>query len=419
MGNSVNVLPGIFDQLSYDTLASRLLGGYGFTFSTIWWPITNAGSSTAHWSYLYTFYLTGVYWLFGPYPIIARLIQAILTGFLTPWLTYRITCRVFSSVEADASPRIGLVAAAWVAVYPYFLYYSAALMTESFFIVGVLWIMDCVQRISDMRESERPVIWGGVELGLAIGITALLRQLLLLIVPFLLLYIWWAKKQYHQIKACRSAMAYGAISIITFSVIIAPFTIFNYKQFNRFVLLNTNAGYAFFWANHPIYGDRFLPILPEEMGSYQDLIPNELRSLDEAALDQALLKRGIDFVLADPVRYVRLSLSRIPAYFMFWPSRNSGLTSNLSRVLSFGLALPFMLLGTALWIRDVAKKILDPVPGALLLLFALVFSAIHLLSWALIRYRLPVDAVMLVFAAYGLLVVLTWIFHNPPFKNPL
>jgi hypothetical protein len=35
-------------------------------------------------------------------------------------------------------------------------------------------------------------------------------------------------------------------------------------------------------------------------------------------------------------------------------------------------------------------------------LFAATFSLIHLLSWALTRYRLPVDAVGLIFAARAL-----------------
>jgi hypothetical protein len=40
-------------------------------------------------------------------------------------------------------------------------------------------------------------------------------------------------------------------------------------------------------------------------------------------------------------------------------------------------------------------------PAGLLMLFSLVYSAIHILSWSLIRYRLPVDAVLLVFAGLG------------------
>ena len=89
-------------------------------------------------------------------------------------------------------------------------------------------------------------------------------------------------------------------------MLIAPATLFNYRQFGRFVLLNTNAGYAFFWANHPIYGDHFVGILPNNE-PYTDLIPAELVPLgtNEAALESALFQRGVGFILADPARYVR------------------------------------------------------------------------------------------------------------------
>jgi hypothetical protein len=41
-------------------------------------------------------------------------------------------------------------------------------------------------------------------------------------------------------------------------------------------------------------------------------------------------------------------------------------------------------------------------PIGLLVLFVSIYSFIHLLSWSLIRYRLPVDAVLLVFAGLAL-----------------
>src|SRR5207244_2379820 len=120
-------------------------------------------------------------------------------------------------------------------------------------------------------------------------------------------------------------------------------TIRNYQAFGRFVLLNTNAGYAFFWGNHPIHGMNFISILPEK--TYHDLIPPELGSLSEAELESALMQRGIGFVKDDPIRYAVLSLSRTKDYFEFWPSPDSGVLSNVSRVLSFGLYLPFMVYG--------------------------------------------------------------------------
>jgi hypothetical protein len=38
----------------------------------------------------------------------------------------------------------------------------------------------------------------------------------------------------------------------------------------------------------------------------------------------------------------------------------------------------------------------------ILYLFIVVYTAVHLLSWTLIRYRLPVDAVLLIFAGAAL-----------------
>jgi hypothetical protein len=187
--------------------------------------------------------------------------------------------------------------------------------------------------------------------------------------------------------------------------LILPISISNYLRFNRFVLLNTNAGFAFFWGNHPIYGTHFQPILPSE--TYFMLVPEELRSLDEAALDQALLKRGVQFILEDPLRYLQLSLSRIPAYFMFWSSGESSLVSNISRLASFGLLWPFMLWGLILSLRRVAGvPPLRVAPVLLLYLFILVYTAIHLLTWALIRYRLPVDAVLVLFAGLAIIDLL-------------
>ena len=81
---------------------------------------------------------------------------------------------------------------------------------------------------------------------------------------------------------------------------------------------------------------------------------------------------------------------------MFWPSQDSSLISNVSRVLSFGLFLPFMIYGLFLARSRVQE---NGRPALILvLLFAAVYTAIHLLSWALIRYRLPVDAVLIPFA---------------------
>lgn len=394
MGNEIVDLPGIYDQISYHNLAIRVLNGYGFTFDEIWWPITPAGEPTAHWSFAYTLYLVGNYALFGVYPIVARIFQVIIVGVLHPYITWCIGRKMFGR-------NVGLIAAAVVALYAYFIYYSAALMTESFYITTIL-----LSLFFSMQMAESPSVKQDIKLsiplGISIGITVVLRQVFLLFVPFLFLWIWLARFKHNSKLPVTS-------TILSFSLIllfILPISFYNQSRFGRFVLLNTNSGYAFFWGNHPFYGTKFIPILPS--GMYQRLIPDEVRGLDEAALDQELLARGIQFVVQDPKRYILLSLSRIPAYFTFWPSVESNWTSNISRVASFGIMLPFMLYGLFLGLRnnisENGNRLLNLVTSSqgLLILFIVIYSGIHILTWALIRYRLPVDAALIPFAGLAL-----------------
>ena len=243
-------------------------------------------------------------------------------------------------------------------------------------------------------------------LGLMLGTAVLLRQLVMLMIPFIFAWVWWSGRKTGQ-KSLIPALIGSGILIV---VMIIPFTIYNYSRFDRFVLLNTNAGYAFFWGNHPIYGTRFESILPPEMGTYEGLIPVELHHLDEAALERELLNRGIQFILDDPGRYILLSLSRIPPYIMFWPSPESGLISNISRVFSFGIAWPFMLVGLfyAPFSRMLKEKLRLEAPLMLLYTFIVIYAGIHIMTWTLIRYRLPIDAILVIFAA--LILVHFWYF---------
>lgn len=398
-GDAVVIMPGVYDQVSYDTLAREVVAGHGFTFPVDWWPLTRAGEPTAHWSFLYTLYLAAVYGIFGPHPLVARVVQSLAAGVLLPLLTFGLTRRVFGV-------SVGLLAAALSAGYAYFIYYAGALMTETFYIISILSALYLAIQIAERRSKST---WRWVLLGLAVAAAGLFRQVFLLFVPALACWLLWRARVNSKDAGSTAGTMWAtcrglAVTAAVVIVLIAPWTVRNYAAFGQFVPLNTNSGYAFFWGNNPVYGTEFVPILPD--GVYQSLIPVELHGLNEAALDSALLGRGIGFVLDDSGRYVLLSLSRVKDYFQFWPSADSSPTSNVVRLLSFGLYLPFMIYGmvvTVLRRKDVATG--QRSPALLLILFVALYSLLHLLTWALIRYRLPVDAVLMPFAAVGLLAL--------------
>jgi hypothetical protein len=417
-GDTVQALPGVHDQITYHTLALRVLHGQGFSFDTGWWPATQAGAPTAHWSFLYTLYLAAVYLVFGVHPAAARLIQSLAVAVLHPWLSWRIGRRLFGE-------QAGLAAALFASAYGYFIYYAGCLMTESFFVVAILWSLDIATAMAfpgPARGSPPRRSW--TCLGVAAGAAVLLRQVFLLFVPFLLGWLVRELRRSDRREGRARVFRGVATAGVVMLAMILPWTARNYLAFKRFVLLNTNAGFAFFWANHPVHGSRFIPVLNDDDRSYGRLIPEDLRNQDEATMDRELLGRGLRFAIDDPKRYLMLSLSRAKEYFRFWPSGGSGTAGNLARALSFGLFLPFMVIGVLSVLgRCFRARTAAPSEATqsrcsghfLLLLFVSVFTLIHLLSWALIRYRLPVDGVLLLYAGAGVL----WLARRSAAVRPL
>jgi hypothetical protein len=388
----------VTDQVSYHALALRVLDGHGFSFATGWWPATRANQPTAHWSFLYVLFLAAVYSVAGPAPLAARLVQALIVGILHPILVWRIGNRVFGQ-------NVGLVSAAASAIYGYFVFYGGALVTESLYFVSVLWVLDVVTALGFSSLSGRAASLPGLRLwtalGAALAAAALMRQTFLLVIPIILAWLAWEllRQRGHGGRRMIAPLALTgrvALALAVLGVCILPWTARNYRAFGQFVLLNTNAGYVFFYGAHPAHGTEFVPLQANGSAAYQALMPGAIRTLNEAQLERVLLGKGIEFVKAEPGRYALLCVSRIKEYFKFWPTADSGRASNLVRVLSFGVFLPFLLGGAGLALARHGEH--RARSGTLLLLsVAAVYSLVHILTWTLVRYRLPVDAIAMPF----------------------
>ncbi|HOT90795.1 MAG TPA: hypothetical protein PLJ78_04290 [Anaerolineae bacterium] len=409
-GDVVDAPPLLTDQRSYSALGARLITGKGFSFERFWYPFTPPNTPTAHWSFLYSLFIAAVYAVFGVHPLAARLTQAILGGFLLPWMVYRLTATLFGEVEmasgesqvANRDSPFALLAAAIAAVYGYFILYAATMMTETFYIVALLWSLEVGLRVGrELRRGAAIPFSLALQLGASLGIAALIRQSILPWVPVFFLWLVWqgvsTLTRWHVETFKRfSGLILAGLTLLAF---ILPWTYRNYRVYGEFLLLNSNTGYAMYSAQHPMHGTHFQEFaaapLPEGLSG------------NEAQMDRALLRQGLRFVLDDPGRYLLLSLSRIRAFFEFWPTPDTTLLHNIGRTGSFGLFLPFMLYGLYLAVSRQPSAVstpysLLPTPYSLLLLFMAFYTLLHILTWAMVRYRLPVDAVALPFAALAI-----------------
>jgi hypothetical protein len=401
LGNEIDAPPLLTDQRSYDALGARLITGHGFSFDQGWYPFTEANTPTAHWSFLYSLWVATVYTIFGPNPLAVRVVQAIIGGILLPLMVYYFSTALFQSPAFQPrlaergvlTERLALLAAGISAVYFYFVLYAATLMTETFYLIALLWSL-----LLTMKLAERPTLKRGLWLGLSLGLTTLLRQSVL---PWLIVAVFWLLLVAFRAKAVQRMAGALLATGVVMAAMIAPFTIRNYLVFGQFLLLNSNAGYAMYSAQHPMQGTNFQEFTAAPM-------PTDMQGMNEAQMDRELMRRGIGFITADPGRYVLLSLSRIPDYFEFWPTADTSLINNVGRVGSFGLLLPFFIYGLVLalrWAGPAAQGgwgLFLTSPLALLLLFMICYSALHVLTWAMPRYRLPVDAVAIPFGALAL-----------------
>ena len=411
LGDVVDAPPLLTDQRSYHALGERLITGHGFSFDRDWYPFTRADQPTAHWSFLYSLFVATVYAVFGVHPLAVRLVQAIIGGVLLPCMVYLFTRRIYKASPLNpaaakftehglSEERLALLSAGLAAVYFYLVLYAATLMTETFYIAGVLWLL-----INALELAEQPTLKHGLLLGVSIGVTTLLRQSILPWVAVMAVWLLWTGWQRGVLgRTIRSGVA--AIAIVVLAI--APFTVRNYSVYGQFLLLNSNAGYAMFSAQSPMHGTVF-----HEFEAAP--VPVELTGQNEAQLDKELMQRGIGFVLADPGRYLLLSLSRVVDYFEFWPSPDSSLINNIGRVGSFGVLLPFMLIGGWLAFKFAGPRLAGgwrtfaQSPLALVSLFMLVYSLLHIFTWAIPRYRLPVDAVALPLAAIAITELAHWL----------
>ncbi len=91
------------DSVFYHTVAAHLAGGGGYTNPWTFLP-------TAQFAPGYPFFLTGLYWLFGPHLTVAEVANAVL-GAATVGVVYLLALRLFDNISAR-------IAAFLLAVFP-------------------------------------------------------------------------------------------------------------------------------------------------------------------------------------------------------------------------------------------------------------------------------------------------------------
>ncbi len=315
----------------------------------------------------YSLFLSLVYAVFGRENLLAvRIVQAFLSA-ATCLIVYLLGKRLFGTAAAK-------IALAACAIYPFFIYYSGAVLTETLFIFLLSLIM--------LSLSGKRFAWAGFVFGL--GILCRSELIVFLIVSLAGMFIVMPAKD-----AIRRSLVTAAIAL----AVLAPWMIRNYRVFGEFVPLTTMSGYTFYEGNNP----------HNPTGGPGGALPfPDTRGMGETEKDRFLRHEAIAAIRANPGRMPALWWSK---FKRLWnvrlntdnPAYASRLTV-LASVISFAPVLALFLLGLVLsW----------PLRRELIYIYLLVLhtTAANLAFVSSLRYRLPLEPFMIIVASYAVVAV--------------
>ncbi len=373
----------ISDMAAYDRAAVALLHqeplGVHTAEKYLFHPL---GSDTYH-PPGYYYFLAAIYAVAGHHYWVVRVVQAVLDT-MTCLLVYRLGKDV-------AGETVGLLSGALVAVYPPFILYTGVLLTET---LSMFLLVAAAALVLHFSESNVPWRWRSMlGAGILLGLAALTRSVLLVMVPVILVWALWMGPRWPGYK---SALGYGLALVAPVILVIAPITVRNYQLHERFILISTNGGVNFFLGHGGTervkYQVRNIP---------EDPVPGQLIGISNRTAPEEedyFYELGWRYIVASPWRTVR----RLPGKLqqMYWASEYWPATDAQVRILRASDwvlwrlgALPWALLGLWHW-RDrlfIRRLLLYGLMGATLV--------IPLAFWAQPRFRVPVVPFFFVLAS--------------------
>jgi 4-amino-4-deoxy-L-arabinose transferase-like glycosyltransferase len=354
------------DSVVYHQIAGNVCAGKG---------LAQAPQVTAFHPPGYPLFLAGCYALFGPRPMAAGVAQAAL-GTLTCLVIFLLARRAFDD------ERTGLIAAAIAAVYPFFVFYSSLLLSENLFnllLVAGVWLL--LEAARDLRMRTAALA------GIVLGLGTLTRASLVGFVPCAAPFWWLLTRQRGR---GRPLFVYGVVMVAAFAAL-CPWAVRNYLRTGHFVFTALQGGQALYEANCP----------EATGGPTAHLIDwdkvTEGKPLSEYERDRFLWKKSLDYIREHPGRFFRLAAVKLGRFWSPIPNyeRYRSPLYNAVSLLSFGPVLVLAVVGV-IQSRRRWREVL------LLLSPVLYYSALHTVFVGSIRYRAPLEALLIVVAAYAI-----------------
>jgi len=299
----------------------------------------------------------------------------IAANLLTIWLMMHIARKLFNRSTA-------LLAGIVWAISPPLLFLPTIFWDTSLSICLLMGLLALV-----LHYRQRPSSGAWILLGVYCGVAVLINLAMVFLLLTVLGWLAWQQR--------RAPLRNVTLGILTFAIVFSPWPIRNARVFHAFVPLRTTVGFELWMGNHEgSTGYLQEPLFP----MYNAAELNDYKQRGEIGYAQNKSQLARTYIEQHPATFAALTARRI---FRFWTGTGN---SNGSAIFALHATLTSILgiLGLWPWLAfGKQRRGLGTLFAIPLLLFPLPYYITH----AEFRYRLVIDPLLTILAAYAVVTL--------------
>ena len=310
------------------------------------------------------------------YPILMSVSKIVFNNFyvfdfilssLFPIIIYFLTFEIFKN-------RIGsLISALVVAIYPMNIFYSISGLSENFYVFFLY--------SSFLFFYKKNYVFGIIMIILCLYT----RAVVLYYVPILILSFIYINNE-----SLKSSIKILIQFFILFIVMFSPWWSLNYAKYDSLVLTHPGTGLVLNLGNnkHNKSGgnDMGVDTNYSEYQSYDSIYDNKYDK------DQALISEAISYIQNNPKHFFQLSIKKFKRFWNIFPNHKNFTSNDFYKYIVFFSFLPVLLISIIYFIKNM-KNLKNLTP---LILFILYTTAVHIVTISSLRYRYPVEPILII-----------------------
>ena len=279
----------------------------------------------------------------------------------------------FLSLSIFKKKKIALITSLITAFYPMNIFYSFAGLSENSFVFFIY--------LSFLFFYNKKYYSSFFFLILATYI----RPVSEFFIPILIMHIMLNEKNnIKQITLISLKFAF------LYCVFFSPWWIYNYNKYDTFVRTTLGTGQVLYLGNNKdnLTGGNNIGV-DGNFEKFQNIT-------DPIQKNKVILNETVKFILDNPLKFINLSFKKFIRYWNVFPNNENLKSNKLFKYVIFLSFFPILTMFCIYIFKNYKKRSFQN--SSLLFLFVLYMTAIHVITISSLRYRYPIEPILIIFA---------------------